>query len=78
MKLVWLEELHELSTVILQSMRDEGTRKKEIDVIDLVTEIADVEVCIMQMKTILLGRQKIVVDHLKYEKIKELPEKLKL
>ena len=36
MKLVWLEELHELSAVILQSMRDEGTRDSPFDTNGLI------------------------------------------
>ena len=79
MKLVWLEELHELSAVILQSMRDEGTREESFNITDFIEEIVDVEICIDQMKHTLLSHDYYnYADMRKREKINGLPKKLKL
>ena len=78
MKLVWLEELHELTTVILQSMRERDTRRK-VRNIHIMNEISDVEICISQMKNRLFtGEECHQIDRMREFTIQGLPEKLKL
>jgi hypothetical protein len=77
MKLVWLEELHELSTVILQSMRHKGTRE-ELTTEALIHEMADVRVCLDQM-CYMIGKTNTEIMWARMNEVFDnLPKKLKL